>query len=389
MNELLNLLNQITNSGDQTYSFNGRNLSVSVQGWVRLEDLLLQNEVVYDLEQEVIRVNIEKIENVYLNKVDFFRRYSPIDEFQDSLIYLINEGEEVIEKARNEQFSEEKSFFFNFHYYKLLITLFSNTPTFCDYHKDTYYKLILMEREGAILMGYDPMDNRVEELNDLEPEYTRLIRAFSTTEFQKFFKETVLLSIKRIPVHDRFFEMIKVLGVTIDHTERDYINYLQRFSFKEIQSQFKEERKKYFQELENSLDLINKQILAFPLTFSASAFAGYQVKDKPLILILIFIAYSLYTIVAWRTLSIAKSNLNNVKEDVNLESTSIQNLNNAAFVTFEPDFKKIFDKIKQLEGLVCWLRGILVSLIFLFIIYFLFESISAEYVDWLKSILTK
>lgn len=87
-------------------------------------------------------------------------------------------------------------------------------------------------------------------------------------------------------------------------------------------------------------------MVSFPLTFAATAFASYQVKDKPLILILIFIAYSLYTIIAFKILKITSYNVECLEHDINKEEDLLKNYNKV-YEEFEKDFEKINKKKKR------------------------------------------
>lgn len=65
-------------------------------------------------------------------------------------------------------------------------------------------------------------------------------------------------------------------------------------------------------------------MISFPLTFGATAFASYQVKDKPWILALIVLAYLLYTIIAFKVLSMASYNIECLRLDVKKEEDEIK-----------------------------------------------------------------
>src|SRR5690606_6719430 len=171
---------------------------------------------------------------------------------------------------------------------------------------------------------------------NLEPYVEELKSEFVKKEFIQFFKDVIINSIHSTDVRDRFFELTKSLKLLLNLTEKDYESYVLDFAIDKIKSKFKEERNKYFESLEKSIDTVSKQIVSFPLTFGATAFASYQVKDKPFILVLIVVAYLLYTIIAFRVLSITDYNILCLKADVKKEENEIKN-----------GYDKVYDDFKD------------------------------------------
>ena len=192
-------------------------------------------------------------------------------------------------------------------------------------------------------------------------------------EFIQFFKDVIINSIHSTDIKDRFFELTKSLKLLLNLTAKDYESYVLDFAIDKIKSKFKEERNKYFESLEKSIDTVSKQIVSFPLTFGATAFASYQVKDKPWILILIVIAYLLYTFIAFKVLSITDYNILCLKSDVNKEENEIKNGYEKVYADFKEDFIKIWTKIRKLEGLVLILKWILSLLFLIFLLFALVQ----------------
>lgn len=213
-------------------------------------------------------------------------------------------------------------------------------------------------------------------------------RITDNSEYIKLFIETISTAgIGNYDLNDRFFEIVKGLKIIISLTERDYDNYINNFSFEKLKSKFKEERNKYFENLEKNIDLISKQVVSFPLTFAATAFASYQVKDKSLVLILILVGYSLYTFIAIKILNITSYNVECLENDITKEEEIIKNSYSKNHNDFEEDFEKIRKKTNKIKDLVFYLRRILFSMLFLFFVYSIFQILSKKSEKSIDSIL--
>ena len=103
-----------------------------------------------------------------------------------------------------------------------------------------------------------------------------------------------------------------------------------------MKSEFKEERGMYFDSIDKNIASIGKQVISFPLTFGATIFASYKVKDQPALLILILSAYFLYTIIAFLVLNMTAYNIKCLRKDVKQEEEIIQN----SYRIIYADFKK-------------------------------------------------
>ncbi len=250
-----------------------------------------------------IKIQNLKIENllIFFKRIDYLSRYDEYSkDFENSIIVILEEDGKTIFKNANESFSKEKSIIFNNYYYRSILNLLKSNPQFCSIKSLSNEIIIVSKENGVIHIGYKNNDLRLSDLDDLSTDFILLKKRFEktdlsgkvseNTEFIKLFVETISMAgIGGYDEIDRFFEITKGLKIILSLTERDYDNYINNFSFENIKTKFKEERNKYFENLEKNIDLISKQVVSFPLTFAATAFASYQVKDKPIILLLILI----------------------------------------------------------------------------------------------------
>lgn len=263
---------------------------------------------------------------------------------------------------------------FNYVQHRELQEFLISKNEFTPYHDNLSKQFVIIGKEkGAFHIGYNLLEKRKISDEDIKPFIEELKTEFVKKEFIQFFKDVIINSIHSTDIKDRFFELTKSLKLLLNLTAKDYESYVLDFAIDKIKSKFKEERNKYFESLEKSIDTVSKQIVSFPLTFGATAFASYQVKDKPWILILIVIAYLLYTFIAFKVLSITDYNILCLKSDVKKEEDEIKNGYEKVYADFKEDFIKIWTKIRKLEGLVLILKWILSLLFIIFLIFALVQ----------------
>lgn len=330
---------------------------------------------VTELSSSLFEIKISTVHDgslhVFYDKQDFINKYENDSKGnRDKQILILHNENGVLVKYKNEDFCTEKALLFNYPVYRELLSYLISQNAFTPYHDNLNRQLVIISKEsGAFYIGYDISEARVQDLDNLEPTFNSLKDFFTKKEFIQFFKEVVITSTYKNDVQNRFFELVKNLKVILNVTERDYENYILDFAFDKIKTKFKEERNKYFESLEKGIDSVSKQVISFPLTFAATAFASYQVKDKSFILALIVLAYFLYTIIANKVLQFVKYNVNCLVDDVDREEGEIRNSYNKLYIDFQGDFIKIRTKIKKLNIIILYLKIVLWGLLLLFIAY--------------------
>lgn len=363
------ILHSLTNAEFSSINEILKRLNVAVQG--------SKDEISIDL-------NISYPDNTFLffDKKNFLKNY---DRYRDAfdaknLVILTSENGPLI-KESSATYSDNLRLFFNFHIYRQILDFLLKNTDFTTLHELARFQLVILSQEkGAFPIGYDLVEEKVGLVNNLTPVFEHLQKQFEKLEFVNFFKDIVIQGVHSEHIQGRFWAMITAMEALISLAERDFQLYVRKFAFDKIKSKFKEEKTKYFDSLEKNIESLQKQVVAFPLTFAASAYASYQVKDKPAIIILIALAFGFYTWVAWKVLNISAYNVASTKEDVNKESEKIQSSYNILFTEFEPDFNKINTKIALLESLIKLLRymllGLLLTIVFLWAYYSFINPVS-------------
>jgi len=310
--------------------------------------------------------------HVFFTIEDFIKRYKPQQNYDGIVILILNFEGTYLLKAENEN-SQSTIKLANYNAFKKILEFLLSATSFISYPNKATREFVLISEKGVVDIEYDPLDQRTLDINHLPELFKRLESSFGSAEYQGFFRDAIIDTLTRFTKQERFYQLLLSLSVLLDIAERDYQFFIKKFAFDKVKSKFKEERKSYFDDIEKSIDNVNKQVVAFPLTFSASAFAGFQVKDKPFILVLIFLAYGVYTYIAWRVINLSKSNIDGVGKDIIYEAKNIRNMYGVLLKEFLPDFRKIRARIKQVNSLICILRFTLIFLLIIFAAFTIYQ----------------
>lgn len=338
-----------------------------------------------DLTSSNVTINLNKckFENCYFfhDIKDYlvnFDRYK--NNYIESNIVILKYHNRTLWKHKNEDFSSEKALFFNYPVYKEAYVFLKNNALFTTFYNAIKNEIIILNKDnGAFHIGYRDLEEKVLLLPHLQPLIENLKLNFDKKEFIQFFKENItVFGIGNFDSEDRFLEIMKNLSPILLLTERDYENYVRDFNFENIKTKFKEERNKYFEGLEKNIELVNKQVLSIPLTFAATAFASYQVKDKPLIVILILVVFIFYSIIAFKMLGISKFNIKCINEDVIKEEQEIRDNYAKNYSHFENDFDKIRSKISRIDSLIVLIGWVLGGMLALFILFSVYQYLNNE-----------
>lgn len=328
-----------------------------------------------------VKLTTSKYNNVlfYLDEIDFLNRSTTIDlrTFESSHIFFINPqgkpgAKEVTTRATS-------SFAKNVINYRGILKFFIENKEFSHFHNDTSKNFTIISKEyGIFQVGYIlPKYEFFYSLN-LDGKLERLKNDFQKKEFVQFFKEVVVTSVHSTVERERFQTLLKQLNSIIDLTSKDYEAYVSNFAIDKIKSEFREEREIYFENIDRSISSIGKQVVSFPLTFAASVFASYKVQDNPGVILLILVAYFLYSVIAILILRMTSYNVSCLKSDVLAEEKEIKSAYGKIYSDFKDDFSKIKNKLFNLRIIINVLYIVLAILFILFSLY------AAHTMEWLN-----
>lgn len=385
--ELLRKFATIVAKSNDHFNFNGKTLDLVITE-VRpdfMEDvareLILSHEVGLNgnFSVQLNRIIDEDV-LIFVDSNDFANRaYEFINKLRDFYILILHYNGTYLLMEPGEDFSSEKALVVNFYFYHEILLFLQAQDNFATVHTKPERQFIIFSSElGPFHLGYNLHESRVGELDNLEPILNRLKKEFEKVDFVQFFKSAVINGIHSYTVNERFYYLVHSLVPILSIAERDHYIYIQNFDFEKVKSKFKEGKNRYFDDLEKGIEAVNKQVSSFPLTFAASIFAAYQVKERPAILILIGAAYLLYTIIAFRIVNVTIFNVATVKEDVKDEKDRIRNGYEVLYAEFEKDFQHIDTKIYKIERLITLLKTVLVGLMVCFAAFAVYQFLNTN-----------
>lgn len=324
-----------------------------------------------------------KLDKVFFfyNEKDFINRCKlSILDFENSDIVFINP--QGVDSNQRTNSRVTNLFSKNYLSYKEILSFFREKSEFRTFDDSTSRVFTIVSKAyGVFKIGYELPDFKFFYGINLENKFNRLKEEFSKKEFIQFFKEIVVTSVHNKKESDRFKTIIRQLDSIIDLTSKDYEAYVSNFAIDKIKANFKEERESYFENIDRNIGSIEKQVVSFPLTFAASIFAVYKVQEKAGVILLILLAYLLYSIIAILILRMTSYNVKCLKSDVNEEQNKIKNSYKKLYSNFDPEFKKIKIKIGNLRAIINVLYAVL---IFLFLIFALYAAHNMCWIDLQK-----
>lgn len=314
----------------------------------------------------------------YFDENDFIKRCRlDLENYHEkSIIFLSPEGKTNTEVVTGD---ETNRFVENFLTYKSIRKLFIETKELSQFKNDTSQTFTIVSKEyGVFHVGYSVPDYPYFYIIDIAGKADRLKQEFEKKEFIQFFKEIIVTSVHSTDEKNRLKVIVRQLDSIIDLTTKDYEAYVSNFAIDKIKSDFKKERETYFESIDRSISSIEKQVVAFPLTFAASVFASYKVQEAPGVLLLILLAYLLYTIIAYMILNMTAYNVRCLRKDVLSEKKAIKKAYGKIYADFKQDFKKIETKICLLRVVI---GGLYVVLTFLLILFALYAAHNIQWID--------
>lgn len=355
-------------------SFNGRELEISIKHFPEIETILSELSVEFENlpgDKMSIVLTKNKFKNLFLyyDEEDFTKRcsLSSKDFFKNDITFINPKGADSAHKVTHKQ---TNMFAMNFLIFKEIQSLFRDTKEFAHFDDRTNRVFTIVSKEyGVFRIGYTQPEYKFFYGINLKDQQNQLRENFEKKEFIQFFKEIIVTSVHNKDEEHRFKTIIRQLESIVNLTLKDYESYVSNFAIDKIKAEFKEERESYFENIDRSINSIEKQVVSFPLTFAASIFGVYKVQEKPGVILLILLAYLMYTVIAVLILRMTSYNVKCLKFDVDSEENAIKNEFGKLFADFADEFKKIRKKIVNLKIILVSLYAVLLCLFVIFAVY--------------------
>nr|WP_288882977.1 hypothetical protein [uncultured Pedobacter sp.] len=143
-----------------------------------------------------------------------------------------------------------------------------------------------------------------------------------------------------------FTELFLNLPFLIQNADRDYVIFMSGFSFEKIKKELKEEKQKYFDDLNQAQEKIKGQVIAVPLSIGTSIYALFQITASEMTYWCILAMVGIYIgFICWY-LALYDSDLRKLRADIQLDSSKFEEKYPKVFEMFKADFKYIKKKVR-------------------------------------------
>lgn len=180
----------------------------------------------------------------------------------------------------------------------------------------------------------------------LKTKIEKFYRAFdeNNKHLPKFIKNELFKFLSKEKKEDRFVKLLERLDEILVRAEQNFEVYLNDLSLENLKKDYIEHKDKYFQQLRDVLGKISGQIIALPLTITASAFASYKSFDNTFLLSIIILAFIAFTIYSLFNLRLQ---LEDIKDIGNSSRLDYNKLKSSPFFIKYPEELNSFEQINS------------------------------------------
>lgn len=263
---------------------------------------LCQNtfEIFQNLDDYEKRINAKEIEN------DNFKKNILLIEYEYKPLIYISQTKEIFYDFNK---VDDVFLFQNtISYYKLLTFLKSQEHKedhlfyFVDYYNSDQRRIIFtsIRKQGKLTIQYS---NSVPDFNNIpiKKRIDDFIEAFNEKQLPKFIKAELFNVLPSYPKEERLIVFIQNLNLILEKAEQNFEIYQSELTLDNFKIQYLELRVKYFNQFRDILSKLTTQVLAFPVSITAAAFATYKSIDSIYIcgiIIFAFVAFTIYSVYA-------------------------------------------------------------------------------------------
>lgn len=260
---------------------------------------------------------------------------------------------------------------------KSILTDNSTADTFANYTDNARRKIITISgTKGTMLIGFPTITPLFDNGLNLKKIFERLVNSVNAKGYIAIFKNEVFDYLKPIQEEARFETLVNNLTLILDNTDRDFEVYMSNFSFDALKDKLTEERVKYFDATKDILAKAYVQITSIPIAISAAVFATYKVDDK-FTLLLIFLAYGVYTFYVFKILLFLKGEIEIVENDFIVESTGIIQQSKLHNDIIQKETRNIKERIHSVKGIIKTFMRMFLLLSILFMLFVAYQYFSS------------
>jgi len=292
------------------------------------------------------------------------------NEFDANLLILNLSGSPYFYKKDNGEcycdFEVENNFFLfsNAKYYFKLISFLkeqehqeNHSFYFVDYFNKDNRRIIITSsaKLGKLTIGYRKVIPDFQLSTSIGDNIDTFIEAFNHKQFPQFIKAELFNILPSCTdKEDRLAFFIDHLPSILERAGQNFEIYLSDLSLDSFKKQFLDFRIKYFNLFRDILSKLTTQVLAFPLSITAAAFASYKVIDNGYLAISIVVAYVVFGIYSLFMLGAYKQD---IVENNNLFNREYDDISRNSFFIKYPSELEYFELTKRFIKERCYFLG--------------------------------
>lgn len=207
-----------------------------------------------------------------------------------------------------------------------------------------------LKKEGKLSVPYPTTLPLLEKRFNLKKRVHRFVDCFSpqNKHLPKFIKAELFNFLAKEEKTSRMLTFLQKLNEIIDFAEQNHEIYLSDLSLENLKREYFDHKEKYFQTAREILGKVTTQVIALPLSITASAFAVYRVDNAPEIQVLICLVFVIYSCYMVFIIKVYKQDIFEIKKQSESDMGKIRKSN--FFTTYPgelPEFEKIASRIND------------------------------------------
>jgi uncharacterized protein YdcH (DUF465 family) len=213
-----------------------------------------------------------------------------------------------------------------------------------------------LKKEGKLTLSFPLNVPDLQNSTSFKAKTEKFKQSFeeNNKHLPKFIKSELFNFLPKENKENRFLIFIDKLDEIVSIAEQNFEIYLSDLTLDNLKKEYIEYKDKYYQQLRDILSKITGQIIALPLSITASAFATYKTFDNPFLLTIIIVAFFAFTIYSLFNLRLQLEDVKDIENSANTDFSKIKNSN--FFVKYPEElstFENITFRIKQRVKLLC------------------------------------
>jgi hypothetical protein len=289
---------------------------------------------------------------------------------EDAYVYYYNHFSKA-EVSSNDDTKTAVSKITNFRAYNSLLRIFFESEQLVEFNDKIKKRIFVIDNgktKNVASIKYELYDPKIFSKR-VDADINYIIAYTGNKEWLSSFKHHVVAIIESQEDADKTFTEIKYI---VSNADNDFDIYVQEFSFEKISKELKDEKQKYFDQLNQTQDKIKSQVISVPLSVGTSIFAFYQLQVSKSTLYFLLLAIGIYIVFIEIYLYLYDQDLKYLKKEIESDSKKFVDFYPKIFKLFESDYKYILAKVRTVIILSNAIKVILLIDWIILLIYIFF-----------------